>query len=203
MKKLSLASIIAGAMIFSACNGNSSTSSTSDSTSAMTTKDTTNNAMATTDTTMAMKKDTVMVGKDAQDFAQDAATGGMMEVQLGKIAENNSVTQSVKDFGKMMVDDHSKINDQLKDLASKKNVSLPTAVTNDQQKDIDKLTKETGANFDKDYVSMMVKDHEKDIAAFKKAGEKIKDADFKDFVMKTLPTLQKHLDAIKAIKSKM
>lgn len=203
MKKLSLASIIAGAMIFSACNGNSSTSSSSDSTTTMTTKDTTTNAMATHDTTMAMNKDTAMVDKDAQDFAQDAAAGGMMEVQLGKIAENNSATQSVKDFGKMMVDDHSKINDQLKDLASKKNVSLPTAVTNDQQKDIDKLNKETGANFDKDYVSMMVKDHEKDIAAFKKAGSKIKDADFKDFIIKNLPTLQKHLDAIKAIKNKM
>lgn len=203
MKKLSLASIIAGAMIFSACNGNSSTNSTSDSTTTMTTKDTTNNTTATTDTSMTMKKDTATVGKDAQDFAQDAAAGGMMEVQLGQIAENNSATQSVKDFGKMMVEDHNKINDQLKDLASKKNVSLPTAVTNDQQKDIDKLTKETGAAFDKDYVSMMVKDHEKDIAAFKKAGAKIKDADFKDFIMKTLPTLQKHLDAIKAIKSKM
>ncbi|MEO8853532.1 MAG: DUF4142 domain-containing protein [Ginsengibacter sp.] len=203
MKKLSLASIIAGAMIFSACNGNSSTSTSSDSTTTMTTKDTTTNAMATHDTTMAMNKDTAMVDKDAQDFDQDAAAGGMMEVQLGKIAENNSATQSVKDFGKMMVDDHSKINDQLKDLASKKNVSLPTAVTNDQQKDIDKLNKETGASFDKDYVSMMVKDHEKDIAAFKKAGSKIKDADFKDFIIKNLPTLQKHLDAIKAIKNKM
>ena len=54
-----------------------------------------------------------------------------------------------------------------------------------------------------DYVSMMVKDHEKDISAFKKAGDKMKDADFKDFVIKALPTLQKHLDAIKAIQKKM
>ena len=208
MKKLSLASIIAGAMIFSACNGNSSTSTTTDSTGTMTNSDTTTNTMANHDTTTTattMNKDTstAMVDKDAKDFAQDAATGGMMEVQLGNVAENNSSTQAVKDFGKMMVDDHTKVNDELKDLASKKNVSLPTAVTNDQQKDIDKLTKETGANFDKDYVSMMIKDHEKDIADFKKAGDKIKDPDFKNFIIKTLPTLQKHLDAVKAIKKKM
>lgn len=208
MKKLSLASIIAGALIFSACNGNNSTSTTTDSTGTMTNHDTTANTMRTNDTTATgntMNRDTTtaMVDEDAKNFAEDAAKGGMMEVQLGNVAENNASSQAVKDFGRMMVDDHSRINNQLKDLASKKNVTLPTAVSNDQQKDIDKLSKETGANFDKDYVAMMIKDHEKDIADFKKAGEKIKDPDFKDFIIKTLPTLQKHLDAVKAIKKKM
>jgi putative membrane protein len=103
----------------------------------------------------------------------------------------------------MMVDDHTKINDNLKDLASKKNVALPSMVTEKQQKDIDKLSKETGTEFDKDYVSMMVNDHKDDIAAFKKAGTKMTDPDFKNFVVKSLPTLQKHLDAIQSIKKKM
>lgn len=208
MKKLSLASIIAGALIFSACNGNNSTSTTRDSTGTMTNHDTTANTMATNDTTVTANTTnrdttTAMVDKDTKNFAEDAAKGGLMEVQLGNVAENNASAQAVKDFGRMMVDDHSRINNQLKDLASKKNVTLPTAVSNDQQKDIDKLSKETGTNFDKDYVAMMIKDHEKDIADFKKAGEKIKDPDFKDFIIKTLPTLQKHLDAVKAIKKKM
>jgi putative membrane protein len=209
MKKISLASIIAGALILSACNGNSNKTTTSDSTTTtMNSTDTGMNHMSTTDTmnhndTMNHANAVATVGSDEQDFAKDAAAGGMMEVQLGNIAQKNSSTKAIQDFGKMMVDDHSKINDNLKDLASKKNVALPSTVTEKQQKDIDKLSKETGTEFDKDYVSMMVNDHKDDIAAFKKAGDKMKDADFKDFVIKNLPTLQKHLDAIQAIKKKM
>lgn len=212
MKKLSLASIIAAALLFSACNGNSNSSTTtSDSTNNSTTSsnDTNANKMNSSDTTGKMSMDTsknnnnATVDKDAIKFAQEAAEGGMMEVQLGQIAQKNSSTQSIQDFGKMMVDDHSALNDKLKDLASTKNVSLPSALTDDQQKKVDKLSKETGKDFDKDYVSMMIDDHKKDISKFKSAGKDIKDADFKDFVIKALPTLQKHLDAIEAIHKKM
>lgn len=208
MKKISLASIIAGALILSACNGNSNKTTTSDTTATTKTTDTGMNHMSTTDTmnhrdTMNHSNAMATVGSNEQDFAKDAAAGGMMEVQLGNIAQKNSSTKAVQDFGKMMVDDHSKINDNLKDLASKKNVALPSTVTDKQQKDIDKLSKETGTAFDKDYVSMMIDDHKKDIADFKKAGDKMKDPDFKNFVIKTLPTLQKHLDAIESIKKKM
>lgn len=212
MKKLSLASIIAAALLFSACNGNSNSSTTtSDSTNNSTTSsnDTNANKMNSSDTTGKMSMDTsknnnnATVDKDAIKFAQEAAEGGMMEVQLGQIAQKNSSTQSIQDFGKMMVDDHSALNDKLKDLASKKNVSLPSALTDEQQKKVDKLSKETGKDFDKDYVSMMIDDHKKDISKFKSAGKDIKDADFKDFVIKALPTLQKHLDAIEAIHKKM
>lgn len=203
MKKLSLASIIAAAIIFSACNGNSNTSTNTDSTTnSMSSTDTTNN-MNSMDTTNNSSNAMSAVDDNAKDFAKDAAEGGMMEVQLGNIAEKNAGSQSVKDFGKMMVDDHTKINDNLKDLAAKKNVTLPTTVSSDQQKDIDKLSKKTGNDFDKDYVSMMVDDHKKDIADFKKSGDKITDPDFKDFIIKTLPTLQKHLDSIQVIKKKM
>lgn len=199
MKKFSLASLIIGAIFFSACNGNSNSGSmNSDSTSTTTSGDT-NKMMSSSSETSKM----TMVGDDAKDFSKDAAQGGMMEVQLGNIAMKNGGTQAVKDFGKMMVDDHTKINDQLKDLASKKMVDLPSAVSDDQQKDIDKLSKETGKQFDKDYVSMMVKDHKADIDAFKKNEQKISDADYKSFISNALPTLQKHLNAIEAINKKM
>ena len=144
-----------------------------------------------------------LVGSEAKDFSKDAAQGGMMEVQLGNIAMKNGLTQTIKDFGKMMVHDHTKINDQLKDLAAKKNADLPTSVSDDQQKDIDKLSKETGIKFDKDYVPMMIKDYKDDIGAFKKAEDKISDSDYKNFIANALPTLQKHLDAIESIKKKM
>jgi len=200
MKKLSVASLIIGAILFSACNGNSNSGSmNSDSASMMTSSSDTNSMMpASTDTS-----NMSMVGDDAKDFSKEAAQGGMMEVQLGNIAMKNGGTQAVKNFGKMMVDDHTKINDQLNDLAAKKKVTLPGSVSDDQQKDIDKLSKETGKEFDKDYVSMMVKDHKDDIDAFKKAQDKISDSDYKDFISSALPTLQKHLDAIEEIDKKM
>ncbi|HEY5371554.1 MAG TPA: DUF4142 domain-containing protein [Hanamia sp.] len=201
MKKLSLASLIIGTVFFSACNGSSSSESMNSdtTTSVMSNSTDTNKMMPSSSDTSKM----VMVGDDAKDFSKDAAQGGMMEVELGNIAMKNGGTQAVKEFGKMMVDDHTKINDQLKDLASKKNVDLPATVSDHQQKDIDKLTKETGKEFDKDYVSMMVKDHKDDIDAFKKAEDKISDRDYKSFISNALPTLQKHLDAIEAIHKKM
>lgn len=172
--------------------------------------DTTSSKMASTDTSkMASSADTsntskmVMASDEAQNFSKDAYLDGMTEVGLGKIAMKNGGTQSVKDFGKMMVDDHTKIDNEIQDLAKKYMIDLPTTVNADQQKDIDKLSKETGKDFDKDYVKMMVEGHKKAIATFKKEGDKITESDYKDFIMKTLPTLQKHLDAIEAINKKM
>jgi putative membrane protein len=140
---------------------------------------------------------------DIKDFMKKAAEGGMMEVELGNIAMKNSSTQQIKDFGQMMVDDHSQVNQELKALASVKNIGLPTMVGSDKQDKIDKLSKEKGAEFDKDYVSMMIDDHKKDIDEFKDAQDKANDPDIKSFLTKTIPVLQKHLDAIQAIDKKM
>jgi putative membrane protein len=197
MKKLSIATIIAGALIFSACNGNTNSTSTTDSTNTMSSSDTGMNTMNNADTSKAT------VSQDAVDFVQDAASGGMMEVQLGNIAQKNSKTKAVQDYGKMLVDDHTSANNNLKDIADKKNINIPTTVKSDQQDKIDKLSKETGSDFDKDFISMAVDDHQNDIDKFKKAEDKIQDPDLKDFIAKTLPTLQKHLDKAKEIKKKM
>lgn len=197
MKKLSIATIIAGAMIFSACNGNTNSTSTTDSTNTMSSSDTSMNTMNNTDTSKAT------VDQNAVDFAQEAASGGMMEVQVGNLAQKDSKNKAIQEYGKMLVDDHTSANNDLKDIASKKNINLPTTVTSDQQDKIDKLSKETGSDFDKDFISMAIDDHQNDIDKFKKAGENITDQDLKDFIVKTLPTLQKHLDKAKEIKKKM
>lgn len=146
---------------------------------------------------------TAMVDENAKDFATGAATGGMEEVELGNMAMQKGKSQAVKDFGKMMVDDHTKANNELKDLAAKKNIDLPASLTDDQKKDVDMLSKKSVADFDKTYVDMMVADHKKDIAEFKDAQGKVSDNDIKSFATNTLPTLQKHLDAIQNIKAKM
>ena len=144
------------AIIFSACNGNSSQSgsATLDSTSSKV-MSSDSNKMSSSGTDSGM----VMASDEAKDFSKGAFLDGMTEVALGKIAMKNSDMQSIKDFGEMMVNDHTKIDNGLKDLATKNMFDLPTAVTDDQQKDIDKLSKETGKTFDKDYVSMMYEVH--------------------------------------------
>jgi putative membrane protein len=197
MKKLSIGVIITGALIFSACNGNSNSSTTTDTTTTTSSSDTSMNSMNMNST------DTTSVGEDAKDFTKDAAQGGLFEVKAGAIAERNATSQDVKDFGKMMVEDHTQLNQQLQELAAKKNVPLPSEITNSQQDDTTKLSKEKGAEFDKDYISMMVKDHEKDIDAFKKAADKVTDQDYKNLITGAIPTLQKHLDAAKKIKDKL
>lgn len=197
MKKLSIVVIITGAMILSACSGNSNSPGNSDSTNTMNSNDTSMTTMNNTDTSQAM------VGEDAKKFTSEAAAGGLFEVEMGTIAQKNAASKAVKDFGKMMVDDHTQLNQELQALATKKNVPLPTEITNSQKDDTSKLSKKRGSEFDKDYISMMVKDHEDDIDAFKKAGDNIKDQDYKDLITKALPVLQKHLDAAKAIKDKM
>ena len=118
MKKLIIAvSLFSGITFFYACNGDNSE-----------TKETSTNDSVTTNSqadTMTNNVGTTMVDQSTKDFASDAATGGMMEVELGKLAEQKAASQQVKDFGKMMVDDHTKINDDLTTMASKKNIDLP------------------------------------------------------------------------------
>ena len=201
MKKLLIVFLLfSGTCFFYACNGNntSSESSTSDSTSTTAT-----DTLGTRMDTMTNTTRTAMIDEKAKGFAADAATGGMLEVELGNLAQQKASNQAVKNFGKMMVDDHTKANENLKTIATQKNIDLPPTITDDQRKDIDKLSKKTRADFDKAYVDMMVDDHKKDIAAFKKAEGDVSDNDLKNFITNTLPTLQKHLDAIQAIKAKM
>jgi len=136
-------------------------------------------------------------------FVTEAASGGMAEVELGKLASTKSQNADVKKFAEMMVTDHSKANDELKSLASKKNITLPTAPIAKHQSVIQKLQGMSGADFDKAYVNDMLEDHEKDVAEFEKQSQSNPDADVKAFAAKTLPTLKKHLDAIKALSAKM
>jgi putative membrane protein len=143
------------------------------------------------------------VDKDCSDFMVKAADGGMEEVEMGKLANGKATNQRVKNFGQMMVDDHSKAGDELKSLASQKNVTLPAAMGDDHHKDMDDLNKKKGKDFDKSYMKMMVNDHEKDISEFEKAAKNATDADLKAWAEKTLPVLRKHLDSAKAINSSL
>jgi putative membrane protein len=134
-------------------------------------------------------------GMDAA-FIAKAASGGMTEVELGKLAAERGASQEVKDFGNQMVKDHSKANDELKEVAGKMNVMVPEKVGSKHQAMIAKMSALSGADFDKAYVNEMVKAHKEDIALFERADQEVENADLKKFIENTLPVMKEHLEMI-------
>lgn len=134
-------------------------------------------------------------------FAMEAAQGGMAEVKLGQLAQDKGSSDAVKQFGKKMVDDHSKANDQLKGIAAKENLTLPTEIDAKDEAVYDRLSKLSGAEFDRAYARDMVRDHKKDVAEFQKEANNGKNDDIKNFASQTLPTLQEHLKMAEGLMS--
>src|SRR5262249_19458122 len=128
-----------------------------------------------------------------QSFVTEAADGGMAEVELGQLAAEKALNEEVKKFGQRMVTDHSKANNDLHQIAAQKRVALPFSISGKEKTTKDRLSKLSGAEFDKAYMTEMVSDHQKDVAAFKNESTNGKDPDVKDFATKTLPTLEDHL----------
>jgi len=142
-----------------------------------------------------------MANMTAQDrnFVMDAAMGGMQEVELGRLATQQGASDAVKQFGQRMVDDHSKANQELMNLAQGKGITLPTTMDEKHQKETAKFSSLHGADFDREYTKLMVSDHRKDVAEFEKESTRGTDADLKEFATKTLPTLQEHLKMAEAL----
>jgi putative membrane protein len=158
---------------------------------------------ATTKTAAKTSVSTSTLSSADRKFLTDASQGGMVEVELGKIAAQKASNPDVKSFGQRMVDDHSKANDQLRQVATSKSVTLSDKLSPSKQKEVDKYNKLSGAAFDSSYISHMVSDHKVDVAEFEKESKKGKDADVKGFATNTLPTLQDHLKMAQDISSKM
>ena len=182
---------LSGFLAMQSCNSNQSATS-----SGAASTDTPTSNLANTN-----PADTPLTDKD--EFPLKAASGGMLEVQLGQLAQKNGQSQRVKNFGAMMVKDHSKANTELKAIAETKNISLPTTLIPEHQEHVTMLQKVTGAEFDKQYMEMMTKDHQEDIDEFDKASKNSADADIKAFATKTLPVLRVHLDSAQAINSSL
>jgi putative membrane protein len=134
------------------------------------------------------------------NFAKAAAAGGMAEVKLGQLAADKGSSDFVKQFGQKMVDDHGKANDNLKSIAQKDSITLPTDIMPKDQALYDRLSKLSGAAFDSAYIKAMTMDHKKDIAAFTKESTMGKNADVKDFATTTLPTVKGHLQMLETKK---
>jgi putative membrane protein len=128
-----------------------------------------------------------------RNFAMQAARGGLMEVEMGKLAASKAENADVKSFGQRMVDDHSKANDALKQAVANKKINLPAEVDAKEKAELDKLSGMSGAAFDRHYMQIMVTDHKKDVAEFERAARTAKDSDIKKFAADTVPTLKEHL----------
>jgi len=190
MKKLSSVLMIAAAgFMLQACN-----SKPKDSTASA------DSVNAVKDTTTTGKTGIAVVADDAK-FAVDAANGGMTEIKLSELATTKATNAKVKEFAAMMITDHSKAGGELTAIAKTKNITMPDSVNADSKKAIEDLSKKTGADFDKAYVDKMVADHKATVDMFEDASKKLKDADLKAFVDKTLPTIKGHLEHINIIKS--
>lgn len=130
-----------------------------------------------------------------KSFMQEAAKGGMMEVEMGRMAQQQGKSADVKKIGSRMVADHGKASSELMAIAKKKGVNLGDTKP--------KMAKLDSANFDKEYVAAMVKDHEKDLASFQSEAQNGGDPEVKAFASKTSEVIKKHLAMVKDAQSKM
>ena len=136
-------------------------------------------------------------------FVTKAAHGGLAEVKLGTLATQKADHADVKAFGQQMVDDHSKANDELKQLASSKGITLPTDLDAKDQATYDRLSKLSGAEFDRAYMRDMVADHRTDVNEFRHESQHGADPDVKAWAAKTLPTLEHHLQMAESTDAKV
>jgi putative membrane protein len=178
-----------------ACNNNSHSNEetkTVDSTAGMFHKDSVEKAQTINDD----KK----MDSDESKFMTETASGGMMEVEIGKIAEEKAQSPAVKQLAGHMVKDHTKLNEELKELAAKKQITISSSMSDDHKETMEKIAKKTGNDFDKEYIDQMVKAHKKDVDKFESAAKDSKDNDVKEWAQRSLPTLRHHLEMAEKLK---
>jgi putative membrane protein len=127
-----------------------------------------------------------------KSFAKDAAIGGIAEVELGRLAQQNAQSDDVKQFGARMVQDHTTANEQLMTILAAKDVTVPQQLDEKHRKASEKLAKMRGAEFDRAYMREMVEDHDKTVKKFRQEAEQGNDPDLKAFAQDTLPVLEQH-----------
>jgi putative membrane protein len=153
-------------------------------------------AQAGAGTRNAPDKKAARIARGDRKFIDEAANSGMFEVEIGQLASAKASDPNVKSFAGMLVDQHTAANNELVKIANAKGVELPAAPKRSLRRDVEKLGKKNGEEFDRDFVrNVGIKAHEKDIKMFQKASKDVKDADLKAFIDKTLPVLQQHLAA--------
>jgi putative membrane protein len=132
-------------------------------------------------------------GTDAGTFIHEANDINNAEVALGKLAQSKSQTAEVKEFGRMMVKDHTAANEQLRPIAQAHGVTVSDTVDSTHQKVLDKLEQQSGSEFDQQFMKVMLKGHQSAIAKFEKAAQQSQVPDVKEYAQNTLPILRQHM----------
>lgn len=136
---------------------------------------------------------------DDATFVAKAASGGIHEVELGKLAAARASSDDVKKFAERMVTDHGKANEELKKAAQAAGLNVPDKMNDEHQKEFDRFKDYKGEDFDREYMKHMHRDHEHDVAEFTRASKEAKNPNVKAFAAKTLPVLQGHLEMAKKL----
>ena len=166
------------------------------------------------------------VSNSDKNFVSDQLADGMAEVELAKVARDHAASADVKQFAQMMIDDHTKAGDQLKQIAASNSIPIDTQIDDKQQNLMDKLSKLNGADFDKEYMSAMVDDHQDAVRDVRSRVDENRSAtdrltgknpenpaavkpeqsdnrltmSINEWAANTLPTVEQHLDRAKEIK---
>ena len=138
--------------------------------------------------------------KDKQ-FIELAASQGMAEVKMGRLALDKAQSSEVRQFAQQMVEDHSKANDKLKSIAQRYSMSVPTTMDSEDQKNYEKLAMMSGKDFDKEYAKLQKKGHDKVIREFEKASNELDNPSLREFAQTTLPTIKEHDEHAKMLKT--
>jgi len=153
---------------------------------------------AATDNSEPKKNESKLSRADAK-FVREAAEGAMIEVELGKIAAEKGTHEQVKAFARQMQEDHGKANEELKMIAGNKGVELRQSLQEKHKRTVSRLSKLSGAEFDRQYIRLMVDDHKHDLEKFQREADKGNDPDIKQFASKQIPVLKKHLEMAQAV----
>ena len=128
-----------------------------------------------------------------QQFAKQAASGGMAEIQAAQLAQQRAGSPQVRQFASRMISDHTDANNELQQIAQQENIDLPSQPDSRDMAGVKRLSGLNGTQFDQSYAQEELRDHQQDVAMFRKEAASGKDQALKEFAQKTLPTLQQHL----------
>lgn len=147
----------------------------------------------------AVPKEQLPADKQTASFLVDAAEASLAQSQLSELAFQKGLNQPLKNFGSKMMRDHGMMNEAIKALATGLQVTIPSALSENNQQELEKLRAKDTKDFDKDLTRALIQEHEKEIDLFSKGSGNVDNADVKNFIDNGLPQLKLHLDSLKLI----
>jgi len=143
------------------------------------------------------------ISDEDKEFMTEAAQGSMLEIALGKHVAAETTDPDVKALGNRTAEDHARAHEELKQIAARKGLKLPTQLEEDRREEFSEMTRLSGTKLDAEYADEMVEDHEMHVKDFREAAREVKDPELRAWAARTLPILEKHLEEARRIKAKV